>query len=80
MEDICKVCPLMTIKTTLSTLKMKVQNERNVSASPRNQRLFAIRSFLKYARISNPELMALSMEASVDIDRKRSRGAGCVSE
>jgi site-specific recombinase XerD len=35
-----------------------------VSASTRNQRLFAIRSFLKYARISNPELMALSMEAS----------------
>lgn len=33
-------------------------------ASTRNQRLFALRSFLKYASISNPELMFLFMEAS----------------
>lgn len=40
-----------------------LEQERIVSASTRNQRLFAIRSFLKYARLSNPELMSLSMEA-----------------
>ena len=39
-------------------------NVRNVSASTRNQRLFAIRSFLKFARISSPELAALSFEVS----------------
>lgn len=50
--------------STISDYLVYLENERNVSASTRNQRLFAIRSFLKYARISNPELMALSMEAS----------------
>lgn len=50
--------------STISDYLVYLENERNVSASTRNQRLFAIRSFLKYAMISNPELMALSMEAS----------------
>lgn len=40
-----------------------LEQERLVSAATRNQRLFAIRAFLKYARISNPELISLSMEA-----------------
>ncbi|MBD5394374.1 MAG: site-specific integrase [Lachnospiraceae bacterium] len=40
-----------------------LEQDRIASASTRNQRLFAIRSFLKYARLSNPELMSLSMEA-----------------
>lgn len=49
---------------TISDYLVYLKNERNVSASTRNQRLFAIRSFLKYARISNPEVTVLSLEAS----------------
>ncbi len=41
-----------------------LEEERKVSAATRNQRLYAIRSFLKYARISNPELVSLSVEAA----------------
>ncbi len=40
----------------ISEYLVYLEQERNVSASTRNQRLFALRSFLKYARISNPEL------------------------
>lgn len=49
---------------TISEYLVYLENERNAVASTRNQRMFALRSFLKYARISNPELMFLSMEAS----------------
>ena len=41
-----------------------LENERNVAASTRNQRLFALRSFLKFASISTPELVFLSMDVS----------------
>lgn len=41
-----------------------LEQNRSVSASTRNQRLFALRAFLKYARILNPELMSLSMDAA----------------
>lgn len=39
-----------------------LENERNVAASTRNQRLFAIRAFMKYARMANPELGHASLE------------------
>lgn len=48
----------------ISEYLVYLERERNVSASTRNQRLYAIRSFLKYARISNPELTILSLDAS----------------
>lgn len=41
-----------------------LENIRKVSATTRNQRLYAIRSFLKYARIASPELMSLSIAVS----------------
>lgn len=41
-----------------------LEQNRSVSASTRNQRLFALRAFLKYARILNPELISLSLDAS----------------
>ena len=50
--------------TMINKYLVYLEQERLVSASTRNQRLFAIRSFLKYARLSNPELMSLSMEAA----------------
>ena len=39
-----------------------LENERNIAASTRNQRLFAIRAFMKYARMANPELGHVSLE------------------
>lgn len=39
-----------------------LENDRNVTASTRNQRLFAIRAFMKYARLANPELGHASLE------------------
>ena len=39
-----------------------LENERNIAASTRNQRLFAIRAFMKYARMANPELGHASLE------------------
>ena len=48
----------------ISEYLVYLERERNVSASTRNQRLFALRSFLKYARISNPELTILCLDAS----------------
>lgn len=48
----------------INSFLVSLENVRNVSASTRNQRLFAIRSFLKFARISSPELAALSFEVS----------------
>ena len=39
-----------------------LENERNIAASTRNQRLFAIRAFMKYARMVNPELGHVSLE------------------
>ena len=47
----------------ISEYLVYLEHERKVSASTRNQRLFAIRSFLKYARISNPELTILTLDA-----------------
>lgn len=41
-----------------------LEQNRQVTASTRNQRLFALRAFLKYARILNPELMSLSLAAA----------------
>ncbi len=41
-----------------------LEQNRRVAASTRNQRLFALRAFLKYARILNPELMSLSLAAT----------------
>ena len=49
---------------TVNEFLTYLEDERSVSASTRNQRLFAIRAFLKFARISTPELMALSMDVS----------------
>lgn len=49
---------------TISKYLVYLEDERKVAASTRNQRLFALRSFLKYTRISNPELIFISMEAS----------------
>lgn len=50
--------------TTINEFLVYLENERNVSPSSRNQRLFALRSFLKYAGISDPELTSLSIQAS----------------
>lgn len=41
-----------------------LENERNIAASTRNQRLFAIRAFMKYARMANPELGHASLRYS----------------
>lgn len=58
-----------------------LEQERHVSASTRNQRLFAIRSFLKYVRLSNPELMSLSMEASgIAVAKERKKPVTVLSE
>ena len=57
----------------ISEYLVYLEQERNVSASTRNQRLFAIRSFLKYARISNPELTILSLDASGIATAKESK-------
>ncbi len=48
----------------ISKYLIYLEHERHVSASTRNQRLFAICSFLKYAMISDPELISLSIEAA----------------
>ena len=58
---------------TISSFLVYLENERQVSASTRNQRLFALRSFLKYARISSPELMFLSMEGSALLPAKETK-------
>lgn len=39
-----------------------LENQRSIAASTRNQRLFAIRAFMKYARMANPELGHISLE------------------
>lgn len=49
---------------TVNEFLAYLEEKRAVSAATRNQRLYAIRAFLKYARISEPELMALSMDIS----------------
>lgn len=49
---------------TISEYLVYLETERNTAASTRNQRLFALRSFLKFARISNPELVFLSIDVS----------------
>lgn len=41
-----------------------LKNERNIAASTRNQRLFAIRAFMKYARMANPELGHASLDST----------------
>ncbi len=58
----------------ISEYLVYLEQERKVSASTRNQRLFAIRSFLKYARISNPDLTILSLDASGIATAKESKG------
>ena len=48
----------------INSFLLELEKDRKVAASTRNQRLFAIRSFLKFAGISSPELVVLSLEAS----------------
>lgn len=42
-----------------------ISEQKKVSTATRNQRLFALRGFLKYARIAQPETGALSLNAAL---------------
>jgi site-specific recombinase XerD len=65
----------------INNFLISLENVRHVSASTRNQRLFALRSFLKFSRISSPELVALSLEASdIKMAKERTEPVAFLSE
>lgn len=58
-----------------------LESDRNTSAATRNQRLFALRAFLKYARINDPGLGSLSLEVqSIATAREMKEPVGFLSE